>query len=69
MLNDLRGKAVLITLPDIHLTDLGKGSGGITPAELMQRVLAAVTEATTKAVATDVGKATKGISDLFKKKD
>jgi len=47
-----------LTLPDIHLTDLGKGSGGITAADLTRRVLQAITTATVKAVAnsaTDLG--------------
>jgi hypothetical protein len=72
-----------IPLPDIHLTDLGKGPDGITAADLTRRVLDEVVTGTLKAVAnsateigkgaantaTDAaGKATKGISDLFKKK-
>lgn len=89
-LTGMGGKAAPIPLPDIHLTDLGKGSGGMTPAELTKKVLQAVTESTAKAVAgtvsdlgkgavstatetgktatETVGKATKGITDLFKKK-
>ena len=72
-----------VPLPDIHLTDLGKGPEGITAADLTRQVLDEVVTATIKAVgssatdigkgaskaATDaVGKATKGITDLFKKK-
>jgi len=48
-----------LTLPDVHLTDLGKGTDGITAADLTRRVLQALTTATVKAVAgaaTDVGK-------------
>jgi uncharacterized protein involved in outer membrane biogenesis len=85
------GKSVPVVLPDIHFTDLGKGTDGITAAELTQRVLQEVVALATKAVAgyateiatkgaTDltkeagknatesVGKATKGVTDLFKKK-
>src|SRR6185436_2604139 len=40
-----------VTLPDIHLTNLGQGPDGITPAELSKKVLSAVLDATTKAVA------------------
>jgi hypothetical protein len=50
---------VTLTLPDVHLTDLGKGAGGITAADLTRQVLKALTTATVKAVAgaaTDVGK-------------
>jgi len=56
------GKEVTIpslTLPDIHLTDLGKGSEGITPTELTKQVLNEVVRDTLKAVenaATDLGK-------------
>jgi uncharacterized protein involved in outer membrane biogenesis len=40
-----------ISLPDIHLTDLGKGGDGITAADLATRVLNALTSATVEAVA------------------
>jgi hypothetical protein len=51
----------ILTLPDVHLTDLGKGADGITAADLTKRVLQALTTATVKAVANsaaDVGKGT-----------
>ena len=85
----LGGKSVPIAIPDIHFTNLGQGPGGITAAELTQRVLQEVVAKATKALegyaaeigkgATDltkggknatesVGKATKGVTDLFKKK-
>jgi hypothetical protein len=47
------GKEVTIpsvTLPDIHLTNLGKGSDGLTPTDLTHAVLKAVITATVKAV-------------------
>jgi len=37
-------------LPDIHLTDLGKGNDGITAGELTQDVLQEVISATIKSV-------------------
>jgi hypothetical protein len=59
-----------LTLPNVHLTDLGKGGDGITAADLTRRVLQALTSATVKAVAgaaTDVGKsAEKAGQDLGK---
>ena len=73
---------VTLPLPDIRLTDLGKGNDGITAADLTRRVLDALTTATIKAIAntaTDVGKGvgkslgagisnvTKGLGGLFKK--
>lgn len=45
-----------VPLPEIHLTKLGEGPDGITPAELSQRVLKAVLDATVKAVAENAGK-------------
>jgi len=38
----LAGKMVSVPLPDIHLTDLGTGSDGITPAELTQKVMSSL---------------------------
>jgi hypothetical protein len=76
------GKEMILPLPDIHLTNLGKDNAGITAADLTRRVLDAITTATIKAVAnatTDIGtgagtaagegmnKITPGIGGLFKK--
>jgi hypothetical protein len=33
------GRSATVTLPEIHLQDLGKGPDGITAAELTQRIL------------------------------
>jgi uncharacterized protein involved in outer membrane biogenesis len=44
-------REVNLTLPDIHLTDLGKGDEGITGADLTKQVLNAITTATLEAVA------------------
>ena len=41
----------VISLPDIHLTNLGTGGEGITASDLAQRVLAAITSATIESVA------------------
>lgn len=71
-----------IPLPDIHLTNLGTGPDGITPAALTKEVLGQITTTTIKTVAasateagkaagkaigTEAGKIRKGIGDLFKK--
>lgn len=71
-----------LPLPDIHLTDLGKGPEGITSAELTRQVLNAVVSVTLKAVenaasnltkdagktvGAGVNKITTGIGDLLKK--
>ena len=81
-LTGIGGKEMTLPLPDIHLTDLGKDSAGITAADLTRRVLGAITTATVKAVAnatTDIGqnagkaagagmnKITTGIGSLLRK--
>ena len=55
---ELQGKALSAPLPDIHLTDIGKKSGGATAGEVAQQVLAAVGQAATRAATSlpDVGK-------------
>lgn len=48
-----------LPLPDIHLTNLGKGSDGLTPTDLTRVVLQAITSTTLKTVsnaATDAGR-------------
>jgi len=65
-LTDLGGREMTLTLPEIHLTDLGKDTDGLTPADLTRAMLKAVTTATIKAVsasATDLGK---GVENLGK---
>ena len=44
------GTGPTLPLPDIHLTDLGKGPDGITPADLTKQVLSEVVSGTIKAV-------------------
>jgi hypothetical protein len=69
---------VPLPLPPIHLTNLGQGPDGITPAALIKEVLGQVTSASLKAVvasAGDAGKALggeasklgKSLGGLFKK--
>ncbi len=77
----LQAQEITLPLPDIHLTDLGKGNDGITAADLTQRVLGEITTGTIKALTAavaDLGKdmtgaakgamqnATKGASQLKK---
>ncbi len=76
------GTGPTLPLPDIHLTDLGKGPDGITPADLTKQVLSEVVTGTIKAVGSaavnigkDAGKAvgagvdkiTTGLGGLLKK--
>jgi len=69
-------------LPQVHLTDLGKGPDGITSAELATLVIRAVEKEAAQAssgvvsdlakeasgLTKDVSKAAQGIGSLFKKK-
>ena len=45
-----------VPLPEIHLTNLGQGPDGITPAELAEKILRAVVDATVKTVVANAGK-------------
>jgi len=45
------GRELTLTLPQIHLTNLGKDGDGITATELTRAILNAITTATIKAVA------------------
>ncbi|HUN52202.1 MAG TPA: hypothetical protein VMU42_13850 [Candidatus Sulfotelmatobacter sp.] len=44
----LHGKTLTAPLPTIHLTNIGKNSGGATPAEVAEQVLGAVGSAASK---------------------
>jgi len=48
----LGGKALTVPLPTIHLTNIGQGHGGASPAEITREVLGAITNAATKVSAT-----------------
>ncbi|HWI59322.1 MAG TPA: AsmA family protein [Bacillota bacterium] len=62
----LGGKSVTVPLPDIHLTDLGKGPEGITPAELTKKVLQAIEKESVKASGSAVADLGKQAADLTK---
>jgi uncharacterized protein involved in outer membrane biogenesis len=80
-LTELGGKEMDLPLPDIHLTDLGQGTDGLTPTELLTKVVGAITDSSVHAVTLalndlgkDAGKAasgalkkvTSGLGGLFK---
>jgi len=80
-LTGLGGKEMDLPLPDIHLTDLGKGTDGLTPAELVTKVVGAVSDSSLQAVTAAAGalgkdaekatqgavkKLTSGLGGLFK---
>ena len=68
-------KELSLTLPDIHLSNLGQGPDGITPAELTQQVIGQITSATITSLGSSLnglGKdllngATKAPADTLKK--
>jgi hypothetical protein len=65
-LTDLGGQSVTVPIPEIHLTGLGQGPDGITPAELTKQVLRAIEKEAVKAAASAAGGITKGATDLTK---
>ena len=59
----LGGKTATLPIPEIHLTGLGQGPEGITPAELTKRVLKEVLDGTLKSIGsgvTELGKEVTG---------
>jgi hypothetical protein len=65
-LTGVGAKEMTVPLPDIHLTDLGKGGDGLTATDLTRAVLSAITTATIKAVASDAADIGKGAENLGK---
>jgi uncharacterized protein involved in outer membrane biogenesis len=51
-LTALAGKQVTLPLPEIHLTDIGKSSGGATPVEIISKVFRSISGAVVNVVAT-----------------
>ncbi len=46
----LKGKKLSVKLPGIHLKDIGKDKGGASPGEVVEKIMASVTDGATKAV-------------------
>jgi uncharacterized protein involved in outer membrane biogenesis len=66
-LSGMGGKVIPVTLPDIHLTNLGTGPEGITAAELSQLALREIVAAAGKAATSDaVSNAAKQATDTVK---
>ncbi len=55
-----------VTLPEIHLSNLGQGPDGITSAELTKVVLTAIEKAAAKAASENAGEIAKGATSLVK---
>lgn len=62
----LAGKTATVSIPDIHLSNLGQGPDGITPAELTKRVLKEVIEGTVKSIGGNLGELTKDVTGGLK---
>jgi len=65
-LTGLVSKAMTVTLPQIHLTGLGKDSNGLTPSQLTSAVLSAIDSSTIKAVTASVTQLGQGVEILGK---
>lgn len=64
ILTDFGGKEMSLTLPDIHLTDLGKDNDGLTPADLTKQVFQAITTTTVASVTSAAGNLSKDAQKL-----
>jgi hypothetical protein len=63
----LQGKKLSASLPEIHLTDIGKDDGGATPAEVASEILTAINTSVFKAVSgLNVDGLLQGVGDLGK---
>jgi len=60
LLTELGGKETVIDLPEIHLTNLGKGTDGLTATDLTRRVLDEIVSATVKAITSNGANIGKG---------
>ena len=62
----LQAQEISLPLPEIHLTDLGKGDDGITAADLTKKVLSEITADSLKAIVSAVTDLTKNVTDAAK---
>jgi hypothetical protein len=65
LLTSLGGKETILDLPEIHLTNLGKGTGGLTATDLTRRVLDEIVSATVKAITSSSTNLGKGAGKLI----
>ncbi|MCB5945899.1 hypothetical protein [Acidocella sp. KAb 2-4] len=52
----LNGRSLTVPLPDIHLTNIGQGSGGATPAQIAAQLLGAITSDASQAASSALSK-------------
>ena len=62
----LGSRTLTIPLPDIRLTDLGKEAGGITTAELTQKILTAIVQSATQSMSTAASRLGQELTDTAK---
>ena len=62
----LGGRSGTVSVPEIHLTNLGQGTNGITAAQLAEKVFSVLKEDALKAVTAEIGNLGKGATDLIK---
>lgn len=65
-LTALGGEGMTLTLPDIHMTDIGEESGGTSMAQAMQQVLGELNVSVSKAVTGALGDITKKLEEDVK---
>jgi hypothetical protein len=65
-ITSMQGQTATVSLPEIHLTDLGKGPEGITAAELAKVVIQAIEEGAAKAAPAALGDLNKQVGGLTK---
>lgn len=63
----LKGKKLSVPLPSIHLKDIGKDKGGASPGEVVEQIMAAVSDGATKAVGSlNISGLVKGAAGMVK---
>jgi len=62
----LGDRSATLSIPEIHLTNLGQDSNGITAAQLAEKVFGELVQSTLKAVTEQVGNLGKGATDMLK---
>jgi len=62
----LGGGSATLSIPEIHLTNLGQDADGITAAQLSEKVFAELFHRTIEAVTAQIGNLGKGATDLLK---
>ena len=58
-----KGKTMTTPLPEIHLTDIGKESGGASPAEVVDQIISAITKSSSGA-ASSLDLSSLGLADI-----